>query len=100
MSSVGNVIAQVVKKSLVFRLDRNKESLTKVGNSLYRAADEAGMKDFEGEFLQGYLETSNVNTIREMVDMINISKNYETNQKILQIHDQLLQRSVNDIGKL
>ena len=28
MSSAGNVIPQVVKKSLVFRLDRNKESLT------------------------------------------------------------------------
>jgi len=49
---------------------------------------------------QGYLEMSNVNMVTEMVDMIQISRAYETNQKMVQAIDQTLDKAVNEIGRV
>ncbi|OGO86354.1 MAG: hypothetical protein A2Y22_02465 [Clostridiales bacterium GWD2_32_59] len=78
----------------------NPETLRKSGNSMFVTTEDTKLNDFNGEVMQGYTETSNVNIIKEMVDMINITRNFETNQKLVQIHDQLLSKSVNEIGKV
>jgi flagellar basal-body rod protein FlgG len=49
--------------------------------------------------VQGYLENSNVNSVREMVDLIALSRAYETNSRMVTIVDQTLQRAVNDIAR-
>lgn len=50
--------------------------------------------------LQGFLETSNVSIVSEMVNMITVSRQYEANQKIIQTYDSSLQIAVNDLGKV
>ena len=49
---------------------------------------------------QGYLESSNVNIVKEMVSMISIMRAYETNQKMMQAEDDATNKSVNEVGKL
>jgi flagellar basal-body rod protein FlgG len=44
-----------------------------------------------GAIAQGQLETSNVNIVDEMVEMINAQRSYETNSKVIQASDQMLQ---------
>lgn len=80
----------------------NERMLRKQGESYYRIAqgEEVETRPFTGEILQGYLEGSNVNVIKEMVEMITAYRNYESNQKVVKAYDELLQRAVNDIGKL
>ena len=56
--------------------------------------------EFEGIVSQGFLETSNVNSVKEMVDMINLLRSYEANQRLIKAHDELLGRAVNDIARL
>jgi len=41
---------------------------------------------------QGYVETSNVNVVEEMVNMIQTQRAYEINSKAIQVSDQMLQR--------
>ncbi len=77
----------------------NKESLRKYGDNLYDTIDETVTKDFEGTVIQSRLETSNVNTVSEMVKMITLSRNYEANQKMIQTHDSTLGRTVGELGK-
>lgn len=48
---------------------------------------------------QGFLENSNVNTVKEMVELINCSRSYETNQKVLTSQNEVLDKTVNEIGK-
>ena len=48
----------------------------------------------------GFLESSNVNIVREMVTMIAGLRAYEANQKTLQSHDEIQERCVNTVGKL
>ena len=46
----------------------------------------------------GHLEASNVNVVSEMVTLIAVQRAYEANQRVIQAHDQALERAVNDIG--
>ncbi len=45
-----------------------------------------------GALMQGYLETSNVNVVQELVSMIQTQRAYEMNSKAIQTSDQMLQK--------
>lgn len=101
MDSLGNVYAN---ETLVGRLQivdfQNKDALSLYGENMFEALPEAGMVASTALTRQGYLETSNVNVINEMVSMITITRAYETNQKMMQTIDSTLDKAVNEIGKV
>ena len=41
---------------------------------------------------QGFLESSNVKAVEEMIDMISTQRAYEMNSKVIQSADQMLQK--------
>ncbi|GAB3487820.1 flagellar basal-body rod protein FlgG [Curvibacter fontanus] len=45
-----------------------------------------------GQLMQGFLETSNVNVVQELVGMIQTQRAYEMNSKAIQTSDQMLQK--------
>lgn len=49
--------------------------------------------------LQGILEGSNVNGVHEMVDMIAAMRQYEANQKAVQMQDETLGKAVNEVAR-
>lgn len=65
------------------------------GNSLYTGTEEDAI-DFE--VVQGGIERSNVNPVRELIGMIDAQRQYEMAQKIIQNFDALAQRAVTDIA--
>lgn len=73
--------------------------LKKFGENMYTAVEGAVQKEPEGRVYQGYLESSNVNVVSEMVDMISTSRDYESNQKVIQAIDSTLEVAVN-LGKM
>ena len=50
------------------------------------------------ELLQGYLEGANTSSLREMVDMVLISRAYEANQKIISTVEQTMQKTLDALG--
>jgi flagellar basal-body rod protein FlgG len=48
-----------------------------------------------GAVTQGFLESSNVKAVEEMVSMISTQRSYELNSKVIQTADQMLQRLTN-----
>ena len=48
--------------------------------------------------LQGSIEASNVAPMREMVDLVNISRAYEANQKLIQSRDDTMQKTLDALG--
>jgi len=86
------------------RLDRlrivsfeDNHQLIKVGENLYMC-DESP-QPAEVRVIQGALEGANSNSITEMVNLINAFRAYEASQKIVTIHDNSLDRAVNDIAR-
>lgn len=75
-------------------------SIKKVGNNLWEASDEAQTSEFTGKVVQGFIERSNVNSVEEMVKMINLMRSYEANQKIVKAYDESLDKAVNQVGQV
>ncbi len=48
---------------------------------------------------QGYIESSNVDVVMQMVEMISSYRNYEADSKALQTQDESLGRLINDVGR-
>ncbi len=79
--------------------DKDLGKLRKTENNLIAAPTDIQTKPFTGTISQGFVEGSNVNTVREMVDMISVSRAYESNQKMIQTQDATLGRAVTEIAK-
>lgn len=76
--------------------------LAKEGDSFYADTPESGppvefLPNRSPKVLQGFLEASNVNLVRQMVDMIEVQRSYEANQKSLSTHDNLLGKLINEV---
>jgi flagellar basal-body rod protein FlgG len=78
--------------------------LKKQGSSLYRA-DEFSGPPIELELEdrprvhQGFNEAANVNPVVEMVQMIEVNRSYEANQKVIQTHDAMMGTLLNQYAK-
>jgi len=89
-SVVGNIeLANFINPAGLEPLGQNlfTESLAS-GNPVNGAPGSAGM----GTVMQGFVETSNVNVVQELVTMIQTQRAYEMNSKAIQTSDQMLQR--------
>ena len=80
----------------------NKEDMQKYGHSYLQmiSGTKADELPFQGKVLQGYLERSNVNPIDEMVNMIAMYRGFETDQKVINTYDQILDKAVNNLGQI
>jgi flagellar basal-body rod protein FlgF len=74
--------------------------LNKVGNGMFTAPAGVAPQATNGaQVYQGYLEQSNVDMTESMVATMNLVRAYEANQKLLQMQDETLKSTVNDVGK-
>lgn len=76
----------------------NPSGLKSVGGNLFVPTNASGLpqqgqpgQNGLGSVTQGQLEASNVNIVDEMVGMITTQRAYETNSKVIQASDQMLQ---------
>ena len=77
----------------------NPNGLQSMGENLYIETAASGTANANapgsnglGLINQGYVETSNVNVVEELVSMIQTQRAYEINSKAIQTSDQMLQR--------
>lgn len=80
----------------------NPAGLEAIGGNLYTQTTASGMptltrpgENGTGNVTQGFLESSNVKAVEEMVSMISTQRSYELNSKVIQTADQMLQRLTN-----
>ena len=77
----------------------NPTGLQSQGSNLYAETASSGTPatnvpgtNGAGTLTQGYLETSNVNVVEELVNMIQTQRAYEINSKAITVSDQMLQK--------
>ncbi len=78
---------------------QNAAGLDPQGQNVFKETDASGAPTAStpgmngaGMIQQGYLETSNVNVVEELVSMIQTQRAYEINSKAIQTSDQMLAR--------
>ncbi len=76
----------------------NPAGLEAIGDNLFRETTASGAASTStpgvnglGNMLQGSLESSNVNVVEELVNMISTQRAYEMNSKVISTVDQMLQ---------
>jgi flagellar basal-body rod protein FlgG len=77
----------------------NPAGLQSLGQNLYMETGSSGTPSTNvpgtngtGTVSQGYVETSNVNVVEELVNMIQSQRAYEINSKAITVSDQMLQK--------
>ena len=82
----------------------NPSGLQAIGNNLYHESAASGSPQTGtpgltglGTLIQGSLEGSNVNTVEELVNMIETQRAYEMNSKAISTADQMLQYATNNM---
>lgn len=77
----------------------NTNGLIPTGGGMFIARPDAGKESVDQpELMQGYLEQSNVQPLREMVDLVLISRAYEANQKIITAADEQMGKTIQALG--
>lgn len=73
--------------------------LKKFGETMYEPVQGAReLENVTGVIRQGFLEQSNVNVVKQMTNLITITRAYEANQKVIQTMDSTLDQSINSLG--
>ena len=76
-------------------------NLTKEAGALFTPADpQAAPQAAKAVLRQGYLEGSNVETISEMVQMIETNRYFEACSKVIQGYDAMAAKATTDLGHL
>ncbi len=70
------------------------------GENYYQPVEGAEFVDADAQMFSGYLEASNVQVVSEMVELISITRAYESNQKVIQTIDSTLDKAVNQLGQV
>jgi flagellar basal-body rod protein FlgF len=99
----GNIFVDGVETARLRVVDFDKPyNLKKVDGGFLMPADETVQPTTATNFSvhQGYVETSNVNIIENMVDMIISFRAYEAGQKAIHAQDETLDKAVNDLGRV
>jgi len=73
--------------------------LTTAGNSYYLALDpHLTSTPSTANLRQGFLEAANTSSVTEMASLIDSMRNYEANQKIIQVQDDRMSRVISELG--
>ena len=78
----------------------NGAALRKQGSNLFFSLVPPQPVANQFRMVQGFIESSNVDIGRAMVDMLAIFRTYESNQRMLTMIDESVGKAVNEIGRL
>jgi flagellar basal-body rod protein FlgG len=97
----GNTTAQDVGQLQLTRFP-NPQGLVQIGGNLYQRSDASGApvlsvpgKEGAGTLTQGQVEASNVDPVKELVELIKTQRTFELNSQSIQAADQMLQQISN-----
>jgi flagellar basal-body rod protein FlgG len=100
--SPANSTQQQTVGQLQLSLFPNPDGLSNLGGSLYQQSDASGAPTIvdpqtngAGMIQQNYVEDSNVDPVKELVNLIKTQQNFELNSQSIQTADQVLQTVAN-----
>ena len=96
--SSGEVFVDNASAGILKVVDFNDKSVLKRLDASTFSADKAGEAS-TSQVMQGYIESSNVEAIREMVKMMTVLREFESYQKIIRSFDEASDKVVNEMGR-
>ena len=92
------VDGDIINKLLITNFE-DKHELEKIGNNLFKPNEGVTGDPIETTgIVQGFLETSNINPVSEMVNLIDMHRQFEATQKVMRTLDEISNDAINDVG--
>ena len=92
------VDGDIINKLLITNFE-DKHELEKIGNNLFKPNEGVTGEPIETTgIVQGFLETSNINPVSEMVNLIDMHRQFEATQKVMRTFDEISDDAINDVG--
>lgn len=91
---------RVVGQLAFVEFDGDRRALLKQGGNLFYPQQGATPRPATGDIEQGILERANTNVVSEMVALINNYRVYEAGSKAVMTQDSMLDKSVNEVGRI
>ncbi len=103
ITATGEIFADnsLIGKLRVVDFERASD-LRKQGNTLFSTSAKELFTEADGKttaIKQGFLEESNVDGIEEMIEMIELNRSFESDQKSIQYQDSTLEKAM-DVGRV
>lgn len=91
----GNIIDKIDLVSF-----KDLKAIKKEGNNLFSVENQEERVVEEPKILQGFLESSNVNPIEEMIELMEAFRTFESCMKVIQSQDEMDSKAVNELGRI
>jgi flagellar basal-body rod protein FlgF len=79
----------------------DEAALSYLGNGLYASTHDLPVQqDGHASVRQGFLETSNVSPVNEMMQMMETLRHFEASQRFVRGYDEMLERAISELGKV
>jgi flagellar basal-body rod protein FlgG len=77
------------------------DKLKKVGNNLYDFGDQQPVENSHNSVIQGFLEKSNINAVRQMTNLIETNRLTEMYQKVMDTQmNELNKEAIDKLGNV
>ncbi|MEQ8191489.1 MAG: flagellar hook-basal body protein [Candidatus Eremiobacterota bacterium] len=76
------------------------KGIIKTGSSFFLPPESTTVQSFSGKVKQGYIEGSNVNTVKEMINLLEAQKAYQANEKAIKAEMDALKEAVSSVGRV
>lgn len=83
---------------LIITTFEDNSTLRKYKDNFFNTTEDSVITGNTGKVRQGGLEASNANNVRDMVDVITVNRQYESNQRVISVIDQTLGKAVNEVA--
>lgn len=77
---------------------QDQAALEKNNNGMFVSEEEP--ESINANILQGMLERSNVEWVREMADMMSVQRAYQSAAEVIKIYDEVMNRATSEVGRL
>lgn len=78
---------------------QNRQELKKIGESQY-SSDEEPTPSETSDVKQGFVESSNVNAVAEITDMIKVMRSYQTTAKLMEDYQKMRGSAISRLAKV
>ncbi len=100
-----NIYGQIIQEGVVVDQIQvtdfeDYDYLEHFGENYYQPIEGAVEIEPAAEIYAGFLETSNISVVSEMVNMISVNRAYESNQKVITTIDGTLDIAANQLGRI
>jgi len=90
---------KIIDKILIKNFPSLKD-IVKTGDSFFLPPENTPVQSFSGRVKQGYIEGSNVNTVKEMINLLEAQKAYQANEKAIKAEMDALREAVTNVGRV